>query len=209
MINVSTHKLGCQESSTCVIIGFSDILCYNVAVYNNKIVEVNKGRKFMSKKAQTVLVIVVVLIIAAVRIFWQGPAKSDLTNLLNKNNEVINANTKIINDELGKFSSYTSVGQYQVSIETIIVPKINESIQILQNTELKTEEGKALRQEYIQALETYKQGVELALTALQNNDMAKLNEVQTMFTQANSGIASFNKHAQELADKYHLNIVVK
>lgn len=163
----------------------------------------------MSKKAQTVLVIVVVLIIAAVRIFWQGPAKSDLTNLLNKNNEVINANTKIINDELGKFSSYTSVGQYQVSIETIIVPKINESIQILQSTELKTEEGKALRQEYIQALETYKQGVELALTALQNNDMAKLNEVQTMFTQANAGIASFNKHAQELADKYHLNIVVK
>lgn len=164
-----------------------------------------------NKKIYIVAVICILLFVAC-RFFWPTPVKKDLSNL-RQNSKVVSQNFRIVSTELSNWKSKVQgdnlqhtynnlLGEIQKSVNNIIVPTVDQSIAILELTELSTPEVIAVRDQAIHALQLYKDASEKMLTAIKNNDKAMLDEADAMLNQASSELDLYATSYKELARKH-------
>ena len=164
-------------------------------------------------KKMYVMVIVLIVLIMSVTFFWPTPIKTDLRNL-SRNSEILKENYEVMLAEINtwntnlqgdnlQYSVNTLLGDFQYGVNNVIVPKVENSITILELTELSTPEVIALREQYINSLELFKEGSEKMLAAVKANDNSMYKEAEALLTQSEQEIQSFYTNFKTLARKNH------
>lgn len=164
-----------------------------------------------NKKIYAIAVVCVFLFVTC-SFFWPTPAKKDLRNL-RQNSQMVSDNLRTIEAEASKIESQlqsgnlqyaynTFLGQLQESVNNVIVPTVDQSITILEITELSTPEVIALRDQLIYCLELYKEASEKMLLAIKTNDEAMLTEAETLLNQALSEADQYAISYKQLARKH-------
>lgn len=163
-----------------------------------------------SKKMFGIVVVLIALVNAAI-FFWPTPARQDLRNLrkhheiLRQNFQEITAEVKSWNTNLQgsnlQYSVNTLLGDFQSGVNNVIVPNVNNSIAILNMTELSTPEVIALRDQYVKSLEEYRDGAEKMLAALKANDQEMYNEAEALLNQSERDLNAYFDSYKAVAKK--------
>lgn len=164
-----------------------------------------------NKKIYTIAIVLVFLAITA-KFFWPTPIKTDMKNLC-ENEVILQANYEAMIAEVDSWNTSLQggpnlqynvnmlLGDFQYGVNNVIVPKIDNSIAILELTELSTPEVIAIKDQYIESLELFKEGSEKMLVALKNNDDDIYNQAKSLLTQAEQGFNSCQTDFEALAKK--------
>ncbi len=163
----------------------------------------------MEKKHVTIIVIVVGLVVGFLRFGWPDPVRDDLKALQNENHAALTANYNAINAEIQNWATYTQPIQYQRGVNNIIIPKVDDSMAILNNTELKTPEVISLKQQHVNSLALFRKGAEAAIQAINKNDEKKMEEAISYFEKAEADMTSFNTNLKVLANEHGMKIIEK
>lgn len=158
----------------------------------------------MEKKYSTLIVIVVIAIVGFLRFGWPDPIKDDLKALQNEN---LTVNDDAIIAEIKNWKTYTQPIQYQRGVNNIIIPKIDESMAILNNTQLTTPEVIALKQLHVDALALYRNGAEIAVEGINKNDEKKIESAIKYFEAGDAKVDEYNANLKTLAEKHGMRII--
>ncbi|MBO5089201.1 MAG: hypothetical protein J6C01_11035 [Lachnospiraceae bacterium] len=158
----------------------------------------------MEKKHVTIIVIIVGLVVGFLRFGWPDPIKDDLKALSNAN---LSANDKAINAEIKNWATYTQPIQYQRGVNNIIIPKIDESVDMLNNTQLTTPEVIALKQIHVEALELYRKGAEVAVEGINKNDEKKIETAIKYFEAGDAKVDEYNSNLRILAKDHGMRVI--
>lgn len=164
----------------------------------------------MRDSKKMVGIVGVLILLANVAIFfWPTPVRQDLRNLV-RHSEILEENQVAIEKEVeswraslqgvngqatnAQHSINTLLSDFQYGVNNIIIPAVDNSIVILELTELSTPEVIAVRDQYINSLELYRDGVEKVLDALKTNDDEMIKDAEDIMNQA---VSEAEKSASE------------
>lgn len=156
-----------------------------------------------SKKMVGIVGLLILLVNAAI-FFWPTPVRQDLRNLV-RHSEILEENQAAIEKEVASWraslqgvndqhSINALLSDFQYGVNNIIIPAVDNSIVILELTELSTPEVIAVRDQYINSLELYRDGVEKVLDALKTNDDELIKDAEDIMNQA---VSEAEKSASE------------
>ena len=163
-----------------------------------------------SKKMVGIVGLLILLANVAI-FFWPTPARQDLRNL-RKNHDILKQNFQEITAEVKtwntnfqggnlQYSVNTLLGDFHSGVNNVIVPNVNNSIAILNMTELSTPEVIALRDQYVKSLEAYRDGAEKMLAALKANDQELFDEAKALLEQSERDLQAYYDSYKAVAKK--------
>lgn len=161
----------------------------------------------MEKKYSVIIVIAVLAIVGFLRFGLPDPVRDDLKALQNENYAALTANYQAINAEVQNWTTYKQPIQYQRGVNNIIIPKVEDSMAILNNTQLTTPEVIALKQQHVDSLELFRKGAETAIEGINKNDEKKLKKAISYFEQAEAGMTAFNTNLEALAKEHGMKVI--
>lgn len=169
-----------------------------------------------NKKICAIAVVLIVLINIVV-FFWPTPVRQDLRNLV-RHSEILEENQVAIEKEVeswraslqgvnvqaanAQHSINTILSDFQYGVNNVIIPAVDNSIVILELTELSTPEVIALKNRYVHAFELYKEGSEKTLEAVKANDEELLKDAEVIMNQAVSEAEKFAAEFKALAREH-------
>lgn len=158
----------------------------------------------MEKKYSMLIVIAVIAIVGFLRFGWPDPIREDLKAL---QNDTLTANDNAIIAEIKNWGSYSQPIQYQRGVNNIILPKIDESMAILNSTQVTTPEVIALKQLHLDALALYRKGAEAAVEGINKNDEKKLESAIKYFEDGDAKVDEYNTNLEKLAKDHGMRIL--
>jgi len=104
------------------------------------------------------------------------PVAEDLEKFINTDMVEVNAKYEDLKAEMNKWDSIKDDQGLISSIKDNVLPNIEESLELLSQIEPKTEEVKAIKEKYKKVLDSYKEGYQGILSALETNEEAAVEE---------------------------------
>ena len=91
----------------------------------------------------------------------------DFSNYLNVEMTEVNANYEKIKTEAGRQGEFEEDAQLIASLNDVLLPLVNDSLEKLEAIQSETEEVKAVKAKYVKMMETYKAGFGEILEGIQ------------------------------------------
>lgn len=136
-----------------------------------------------------------------------GDAVADeFEKFMNTDMVAVNAKYEDLKTELAKWSSYTDDAALISSLSNVLIPNINESLDMLSKIELTTDEVTAIRDKYETMLNSYKKAFESMLTAANAGDADAFAKATEMINDALNDLADYNAALEELAEEKGMTI---
>lgn len=164
-----------------------------------------------------ILAMVLVFLVITATFFWPTPVRQDMRNLV-RHSEILKENQATIDNQVeswrvslqgvsfqsanAQHSVNTFLSDFQYGVNNVIIPAVDNSIAILEVTELSTPEVVALKNRYVHAFELYKEGSEKALEAVKANDEELLKDAEVIMNQAVSEAEKFATEFKALAREH-------
>lgn len=130
----------------------------------------------------------------------------DLEKFLNTDMKEVNAKYEEIKAESAKWDDMETDAETLKSINDVILPKLNESIEMLAKIEPETDEVKAVKQKYEEVMNTYKQGYEKLAAGLEDGNESTLEEGGKIIEEALGLLDEYNAALEKLASEHDMKI---
>ena len=130
----------------------------------------------------------------------------ELETFINTDMTDVNANYEKIKAESGKWGDYEDDSQFIDSIEKVILPLIDDSLNKTSEIELQTDEVKSIKDKYINVMNAYKEGYTKILEAFKTSDENLLNEGSGKIDEGIKLLDEYNKALEDLAKEYDLEL---
>ena len=124
-----------------------------------------------------------------------NPVYDEFENFINVEMVEVSANYEKITAEAGKWAEYEEDAQLMASINDIMLPLVNDSLDKLEKINPETEEVKEIKAKYVKVMDAYKEGFTLILASLQEQDAEKMNAGDAKI---NEGITLLNEYNDAL-----------
>ena len=137
---------------------------------------------------------------------FSDPVADELGKFLNTDMVTVNAKYEELKAEMGKWEGLADDAALAASIKNVILPNINESIDLVSKIELSTDEVKAIRDKYKKVLDTYKEGYELMLTSAEGGDQGAIDKGMEKIDEALKLLDEYNKALETLAAEKDMTV---
>lgn len=124
-----------------------------------------------------------------------NPVYDEFENFINVEMVEVSANYEKITAEAGKWAEYEEDAQLMASINDIMLPLVNDSLDKLEKINPETEEVKEIKAKYVKVMDAYKEGFTFILASLQEQDAEKMNAGDAKI---NEGITLLNEYNDAL-----------
>ncbi len=135
-----------------------------------------------------------------------NPVFDDFENFLNVEMKEINANYDVITEETGKWENIEEDAELLSSLQDVLIPTVEDSLNKLKNVTAETDEVKALKDKYVKVMEAYKEGFDGILAGLQEADEDKLNAGTARVEEGLKLLDEYNEGLEELAKEVDAEI---
>ena len=130
------------------------------------------------------------------------PVYDDLLNFINVQMPGINEEYEQLTTEVGRWEILLDDAEIEKSISETLIPLVDSSIAKLSGIIPATEEVKAIKDKYVAAMETYREGFEIIAEACKTQDEATINKGTEKLEAAVEIINEYNKSLETLAEKH-------
>lgn len=134
------------------------------------------------------------------------PVFDDFENYLNVEMKEINTNYDAITEETGKWANMEEDAELVSSLQDILLPTVEDSLNRLKNVTTETEEVKALKDKYVEVMEAYKAGFEDILAGIQAVDEDKMNAGTEKVEKGMELLDEYNEGLEKLAEEFDAEI---
>ena len=149
------------------------------------------------------LSILLMLVIAAS--FLTGcsdPVYDDLENYLNVEMKQVNADYEKLTAEIGAWETMEDDAAIMDSLNNVLLPIVNGSLEALKEINPATEEVKAIKEKYVKVMETYKESFEALVEGAETQDEETIMLGYEKMSEAVDILDEYNKALEELAAEY-------
>ena len=134
------------------------------------------------------------------------PVYDDLTNYLNVEMVEVNADYAKITEEVGKWETYETDAELAKSINDILLPLVNGSLEKLEGVNPETAEVKELKEKYVGVMNAYKKGFEALYEGCETQDPATIQEGNDSINEGVALLDDYNASLEELAARFAAEI---
>lgn len=150
------------------------------------------------------LLILTLTVVSAFLLFTacSDPLEEEFENFLNVQMADVNANYAAITAEAGNWANFTTDEELIASLRDNLIPKCEETLEILSEIEPASEEIKALKAKFVNVIELYKEGFSTLLVGVKAADEATMLEGNEKITEGIALLDEYNKGLEELAAQF-------
>jgi len=134
------------------------------------------------------------------------PVAEDLEKFINTDMVEVNAKYEDLKAEMNKWDSIKDDQGLISSIKDNVLPNIQESLELLSQIEPKTEEVKAIKEKYKKVLDSYKEGYQGILSALETNEEAAVEEAGKKIDEGVKYLDEYNQALEDLAKEKDMEV---
>ena len=134
------------------------------------------------------------------------PVASEFETFLNTDMVDINANYEKLKEEMTKWDNFKTVDEISNSINNVILPDINDSMEKLAAINPETDEVKEIKSKYEKVLNAYKEGYEIMLDYCATNDDSKVEEANKKIEEGVNYLNEYNSALEALAKEKDMQI---
>lgn len=149
------------------------------------------------KKFLTLLTVVVMCF--ALLTGCSDPVFDDFENFLNVEMTDVNENYEKIKAEAGTWEELEDDAALEASLNDVLLPLVNDSLDKLKDVNPETEEVKELKEKYVKMMNAYKDGFEEVLEGIREVDEDKVVNGSDMLSDALELLDDYNKALEKLA----------
>lgn len=160
------------------------------------------------KKMKKLVAVVLTLAMTMATLTGCGsdPVADEFQKFLNTDMVQVNANYETIKTDVGTIDSLPDDASMAALLKDKVIPKVDESLALLEKIEVNTDEVKAIKGKYKVVLDTYKDSFETMLTALESGDEAMMNEGIGKIDDALAALDEYNAALESLAKEKNLKV---
>lgn len=134
------------------------------------------------------------------------PVADEFEKFLNTDMVDVNANYEKLKTEMGKWSDFNTYDEIKTSINDVLLPLINDSIEKVNAISAETEEVKALKTKYIAVMDKYKEAYETMVVGCDTDDDSKFDEANNQIDEGIKLLDEYNKALEDLATEKGMEI---
>ncbi len=147
------------------------------------------------------LLAVLIIAVMSVALFagCSDPIYDDLSNFLNVEMVEVNEDYEKIKAEMSTWETLEDDAAIAESIDGVLLPLVNSSLEKLEKINTETEGVKAVKEKYTKVMEAYKGAFESLYEACETHDEEKINEGNAGIEKALELLDEYNKALEALA----------
>ncbi|MBE6623795.1 MAG: hypothetical protein E7621_06410 [Ruminococcaceae bacterium] len=130
------------------------------------------------------------------------PVYDDLENFLNVEMKEVNEEYTKLTEEVGKWEAFEDDADIKKSIDSVLLPLVNSSLEKLKSITPETEEVKAIKDKYVKVMDAYKTGFEALSEGCETQEEATINAGSQKLEEAVELLDEYNKALEELAKEH-------
>ena len=130
-----------------------------------------------------------------------NPVYDDLENYLNVEMAEVNAYYTQITAEVGTWETAADDAALEASINNVLLPLVNSSLEKLKDVNPATDEVKALKEAYVKVMDAYKKGFETLAEGCRTQDEATINAGSESLNQGLTYLEEYTAALEALAAK--------
>ena len=134
------------------------------------------------------------------------PVAEEFENFLNVEMVEVNANYEKLKAELANWEKYETDAEMLDSFNKVLIPNVEESLKLLSEIDVQTEEVKGIKAKYKDMLEVYKTGFTMLSDAMTKADEAAITTALTKLEEALTLLDEYNVALEELAAEKGLSV---
>jgi hypothetical protein len=134
------------------------------------------------------------------------PVQADLENFLNVEMVDVNADYEKLTAEVGTWETLEDDNAIKKSIDDTLLPLVNGSLEKMSGINPETEEVKAIKDKYVEVMDTYKVAFETLAESCETQEDATINAGSEKLEEALELLDEYNKALEELAAEFDLEI---
>ncbi len=134
------------------------------------------------------------------------PVYEDFTNFLNVEMVEVNENYTKITTEVGNWGEAEDDAALAKSLEEVLLPLVNNSLEKLNAINPETEEVKEIKAKYVKVMDAYKKGFEALLEGCNTQDEATINAAQESINEGVALLDEYNKVLEAFAEEHGAEI---
>jgi ElaB/YqjD/DUF883 family membrane-anchored ribosome-binding protein len=134
------------------------------------------------------------------------PVAEELEKFLNTDMVGINAKYEDLKAEVGKWDNLEDDAALVVSINDVILPNLDSSLELLSKIQLQTEEVKEIKDKYQKVLEAYKEGYQSMQSAAEKGDTAAVEAADAKIEEGVKLLDEYNKSVEDLAAEKDMTV---
>ena len=148
------------------------------------------------------LLLMVVMSVTLLASCGSDPVYDDLENFLNVEMVEVNADYEKLTAEVGTWETLEDDAAIKKSIDDTLLPLVNGSLEKLKDINPETEEVKAIKDNYVKMMDTYKAGFEALTEGCETQDEATINAGSQKLEESVELLDEYNKALEELAKEH-------
>lgn len=130
-----------------------------------------------------------------------NPVYDDFENFLNVEMKEVSANYEKITAEAGKWGSFEEDAQLEASVKDVMLPIVEDSLGRLEKINPETEEVKEIKAKYVKVMEAYKEGFNLIIESVQQQDVDKMNAGDAKINEGIELLNDYNAALEAMAEE--------
>ena len=127
------------------------------------------------------------------------PVYDDFENYMNVEMTEVTANYEKITKEAGKWEGFEEDAQLEESINDVMLPLVNDSLDRLAKISPATEEVKEIKAKYVKVMDAYKEGFTLLVESIKDQDEEKMNAGNEKINEGIELLDEYNSALEALA----------
>ena len=158
---------------------------------------------------KTIAAILAILLVFGLTGCGSDSVAIELEKFINNNMTEVNQKYKNLKAEMSRWDDIEESEELIDSIINMVLPNLNESIDLLSKITLQTEEVKEIKDKYNIVLEAYKEGYQIMLTALENDEEGEIEKAEEKINEGVKYLDDYNKSLEELAKVKKMEVIYK
>jgi len=156
---------------------------------------------------KTIAAILAILLVFGLTGCGSDSVAIELEKFINNNMTEVNQKYKNLKAEMSRWDDIEESEELIDSIINMVLPNLNESIDLLSKITLQTEEVKEIKDKYNIVLEAYKEGYQIMLTALENDEEGEIEKAEEKINEGVKYLDDYNKSLEELAKVKKMEVI--
>lgn len=157
------------------------------------------------KKLLTAL-LTLVMIIGMLAGCGSDPVAEELEKFVNTDMVEVNKKYEDLKTEMAKWQSLEDDAALVASLKDVVLPNIDQSLDLLSKINVQTEEVKQIKDKYKKVLDTYKEGFQGMISAAESGDDASIDKASEKINEAVKLVDEYNQALEELAKEKNLEV---
>ena len=148
------------------------------------------------------LLLMVVMSVTLLAGCGTDPVYDDLENFLNVEMKEVNEEYTKLTEEVGKWEAFEDDADIKKSIDSVLLPLVNGSLEKLKDIAPETEEVKTIKDKYVKVMDAYKAGFEALSEGCETQEEATINKGSEKLEEAVKLLDEYNKALEKLAKEH-------